>query len=126
VCFNQYMNILMYDIDLLMVKYMYGNAKENTLNTTLFLGNVSNMFYVCIDAGENLYVYSMYKFDLFGRDRTNVMLGSIQNLLGSILTINKIYSKVVEYEKTGELEEMYFAFGRIFRILVDIEPVVIE
>jgi hypothetical protein len=86
------MNILMYDIDLLMVKYMYGNAKENTLNTTLFLGNVSNMFYVCIDAGENLYVYSMYKFDLFGRERTNVLLGGIQNLLGSILTINKIYA----------------------------------
>jgi len=92
VCFNSYMNIIEYDFDLLMIKWMYGDAKENTLNTTLFFGNISYMSYVCIDAGENLYVYSMYKYDLFGRDNTNVLLGSLQNMLGSILTINKVYS----------------------------------
>jgi hypothetical protein len=91
VCFNNFLNIIQYDFDLLMIKYMYGEAKHNVLNTTLFLGNVSSMFYYCIDAGENLYVYAMYKYDLFGRDNTNVLLGSIQNLLGSILTINKVY-----------------------------------
>lgn len=74
-----------------MIKWMYGNTKENLLNTTLFLGNISYTSYVCIDAGENLYVFSMYKYDLFGRDNTNVLLGSLQNLLASILTINKIY-----------------------------------
>jgi hypothetical protein len=77
ICFNKFMNIIEYDFDLLMIKYMYGTTKENTLNTTLFLGNVSNMNYDCIDAGENLYVYSMYKYDLFGRDNTNVLLGSL-------------------------------------------------
>ena len=71
------MNIIEYDFDLLMIKWMYGNSKENTLNTTLFFGNISTMSYVCIDAGENLYVYSMYKYDLFGRDNTNVLLGSL-------------------------------------------------
>ena len=71
------MNIYQYDIELLVIKYMYGNSKENTFNTTLFLGNVSDMMYVCIDAAENLYVYSMYKYDLFGRDNTNVILGAL-------------------------------------------------
>ena len=36
VCFNNFMNLIEYDFDLLMIKWMYGNAKENTLNTTLF------------------------------------------------------------------------------------------
>ena len=67
---------------------MYGDAKQNTFNTTLFFKKISSrgpnnekiisyMSYVCIDAGENLYVYSMYKYDLFGRDNTNVLLGSL-------------------------------------------------
>jgi hypothetical protein len=56
---------------------MYGDAKQNTFNTTLFFKKISYMSYVCIDAGENLYVYSMYKYDLFGRDNTNVLLGSL-------------------------------------------------
>lgn len=91
VCFNSFMNLIEYDFDLLMIQWMYGDAKQNTFNTTLFFKKISYMSYVCIDAGENLYVYSMYKYDLFGRDNTNVLLGSLQNLLGSILTINKVY-----------------------------------
>lgn len=60
-----------------MIKYMYGNAKENIFNTTLFLQNASDVLYSCIDGAENLYVYSMYKYELFGYDDTNVILGFI-------------------------------------------------
>ena len=73
---------------------MYGTVKENTLNSTLFLRNVSDVSYVCLDAAENLYVYSMYKFKLFGYDWTNVLLGYLQNMLANILTINKINNKI--------------------------------
>jgi len=90
-CLDMSIGVYQYDIELLMIKYMYGDAKQNVLNTTLFLGNVSDMSYICIDAAENLYVYTMYKFDLFGRDKNNVVLGALQNLLGSILTINSLY-----------------------------------
>lgn len=96
------------------------------LNTTLFLGNVSDMMYICIDGTENLYVYGMYKYDLFGRDNTNVMLGYIQNLLGSILTINKMYGEIVEYSEANDTKSMYYEFGRIARLLFDFEPVVLE
>jgi len=68
----------------------------------------------------------MYKYDLFGRDNTNVLLGGLQNMLGSILTINKVYQQIMEYSELNQTEEMNFAFGRIFRMLVDIEPVMIE
>lgn len=105
---------------------MYGNTKENILNTTLFLRNVSDVMYVCLDAGENLYVFSQYKYDLFGRDNTNVLLGALQNFLGSILTINKIYGKIMDHYEANETMFMYFEFGRIFRMLADIEPVVLE
>ena len=89
-CFDKFLNLIQYDFELMIIKYMYGNAKENTLNTTLFLGNFSDMMYICIDAGENLYVYNMYKYDQFGRDNTNVVLGGLQNLLARLITVNKI------------------------------------
>lgn len=79
---------------------MYGNLKDNILNTTLFMGNISDVSYVCIDALENLYVFSMYKFELFSYNNLNVLLGFIQNGLGSILTINRIYQKIMAYNET--------------------------
>lgn len=125
-CFDKAVKIYQYDVELLMIKYMYGNGKENTLNTTLFLGNVSDMSYICIDAIENLYVYSMYKYDLFGRDNTNVILGALQNLLGNILTINALYGDIREYSEANDTTSVYYEFGRIFRLVFDIEPVILE
>lgn len=80
-----------YDLELLVIKLMYGNAKENTLNTTMFLRNASDVAYNCLDAAENLYVYFMYKFKLFGYDWLNVLLGYLQNGLANVLNINRIY-----------------------------------
>jgi len=84
------------------------------------------MSYICIDAMENLYVYNMYKYDLFGRDNTNVILGALQNLLGNILTINSLYGEIREYSEANDTEKVYYEFGRIFRLVMDIEPVVLE
>jgi len=126
VCFENGLGLVQYDWELLIIKYMYGEVRENILNTTLFMRNVSDIMYVCLDAGENLYVFSQYKYDLFGRDNTNLLLGSLQNFLGSILTINKIYGKIMEHYEKNETMFMYFEFGRIFRLLLDIKPVVLE
>lgn len=79
---------------------MYGNLKDNILNTTLFMQNISDVSYVCIDAMENLYVFGMYKFELFSFNWLNLILGYVQNVLGSILTVNKIYQKMIEYDET--------------------------
>ena len=125
-CFDQGVDLYQYDLELLMIKYMYGNAKQNTLNTTLFARNISDMSYICIDAMENLYVYNMYKYDLFGRDNTNVVLGALQNLLGNILTINSLYGEIREYSEANDTVKVYYEFGRIFRLVMDIEPVVLE
>ena len=36
-CFDYGLNLIQYDVDLLMIKYMYGDLKDNILNTTLFM-----------------------------------------------------------------------------------------
>jgi len=99
-CFNMGLNLAQYDLELLVIKYMYGNVKDNILNTTLFMRNISDVGYVCVDAAENLYVWSMYKFELFSFNWLNVLLGYIQNILGNILTVNKIYQKMIVYDET--------------------------
>ena len=76
-CYNMGLNLAQYDVDLLVIKWMYGNLKDNILNTTLSMRNVSDVGYVCVDALENLYVYGMYKFELFSYDWLNVLLGAI-------------------------------------------------
>lgn len=68
----------------------------------------------------------MYKFDLFGRDKTNVILGYLQNLLGNILTINKLYGEIIEYDELNKTEEKWYELGRIARIVLDFEPIVLE
>ena len=87
VCFNQALDFWQYDTDLLAIKLMFGNFKENMLNTTVFAGNASDVMVVCVDAGENLFVWTQYKFETFGNKWNNVMLAGIQNILGRVLTI---------------------------------------
>lgn len=105
---------------------MYANFKETFLNTTLYMQNISDVSYVCIDASENLYVYSMYKFKLFGYDWTNVLLGALQNMLGKILTVNRIYNRIMEFDKVNDTINIYFYMGKIYRMLADFEPVILE
>ena len=61
-CFNNALNLVQYDVDLLAVKWFYGTAMENVLNGTLFARNVSDVAYECVDAAENLYVWWLFKF----------------------------------------------------------------
>lgn len=126
VCFSNAMNLLQFDVDLLAIKLLYGTLKENMLNTTLFLKNVSDLNYVCLDASENLWVYNMYKFDEFGRDFTQLMLGALQNVLGNILKINKLVNQAVAYNEKNETAAMYRVFGEIYYIMVDFEPIVLD
>lgn len=124
-CFNQMMNLVQFDVDLLVIKYMYGDIQNHILNTTLFLSNISDVSYVCIDVLENLYVYSMFKFDLFGRDWLNLLLAYIQNSLGAALSINKIYQNMLLYPPE-EVIKIYFDSGRIVKMLLDVEPQILE
>ena len=105
---------------------MFGNAEENTLNFTLFMKNVSDVSYSCIDAGENLFVYAMYKFNTFGRDMNNVFLAGLQNLLGNVLNIQKIAQQLEKYAAEGNSEAQYFAYGKIFKMVADFDTVDLE
>lgn len=82
--------------------------------------------YVCLDGLENAYVFSVYKYEIFGYDNTNVVLGFIQNLLGNIITINRIFNQVVELSDKNETVKMYALLGRIFKMVIDFEPVIFE
>lgn len=93
--------MIQYDLELLIVKLMYGNLKNNMLNSTLFLKNVTDLNYICLDAAENSYVFFVYKIDSFGRDATQIVLGWLQNVLGNVLSVNKLVQKAVEYSETN-------------------------
>jgi hypothetical protein len=126
-CFNNILNLMYYDVDLFIVKMMYGNFKDNMLNTTLFMRNFSDVSYLCLDTGENLYVYSMYKFKLFSFSWTNVLLGVLQNSLGRILTINKIYTNRIKVaESLNDTLTVYYNLGRIATLLLDFEPLMMD
>ena len=47
------------------VKMVYGNASENTLNSTLFLQNSTNTANICTDTAENIYYFFIFKSEQF-------------------------------------------------------------
>lgn len=125
-CFENTLNLLQYDVELLMVKLMYGSVKNNVLNTTLFLKNISDLNYICLDAYENNYVFWVYKLDSFGRSTTQILLGWLQNVLGNVLSINKLVAKAVEFNEKNQTVEMMEVLGQITFIMLDFEPIVID
>lgn len=125
-CFTNTLNLIQYDIELLVIKLMYGNLKNNMLNSTLFLKNVSDLNYICLDAGENNYVFWVYKMDSFGRDATQITLGWLQNVLANVLRINNLVQKAVEYNDNNETEKMMYILGQISYIMLDFEPIVLD
>ena len=125
-CFINSLNLAQYDFELLIIKLMYGDLKNNILNTTLFLKNVSDLSYICLDAAENNYVFWVYKMDSFGRDTTQIVLGALQNVLGNVLAINKLVQKAVQYNDEGKTNEMMFVLGQITYIMLDFEPIVLD
>mmetsp|Transcript_13315 Transcript_13315/g.22618 ORF Transcript_13315/g.22618 Transcript_13315/m.22618 type:complete len:246 (-) Transcript_13315:748-1485(-) len=126
VCIGNLLNLFQYDFELMVIKYMYADAKGTIMNTTLFLRNVSDVSYVCIDAAENIFVFSQYKYELFGSSGSNLVLGFIQNLLGSILTIDNLFNRVIQAYEKNETQTMYLFIGRITRMVIDFEPVILE
>ena len=109
-----------------MVKLMYGSVKNNVLNTTLFLKNISDLNYICLDAYENNYVFWIFKLDSFGRSTTQILLGWLQNVLGNVLSINKLVAKAVEFNEKNQTVEMMEVLGQITFIMLDFEPIVID
>lgn len=91
VCMNNFMNLYQNDIEHLAIKLMYGDFKQNVLNTTLFAKNISDTAYFCLDAAENVYVFFMYKLKLFNYDFLNLFLGFLQNFFKQMVAIFRIY-----------------------------------
>lgn len=77
VCINNALNLYQYDVDLLVIKIAFGNFKNNVLNSTLLARNVSDSIVLCVDAAENLYVWSQYKYETFGSNLNNFVLSGI-------------------------------------------------
>ena len=125
-CFTNTLNLAQYDIELLIIKIMYGNLKNNMLNSTLFLKNVSDLSYICLDAMENNYVFWVYKADSFGRDLTQITLGYMQNVLANVLLLNRKVQKAVEYNDANETEKMMYMLGQIAYIMLDFQPIVLD
>ena len=125
-CFTNSLNLAQYDVELLMIKLMYGDTKNNMLNSTLFLKNVSDLSYICLDAAENNYVFWVYKMDTFGRDATQITLGALQNVLANVLRINNLVQNAVDYNDNNETEKMMYILGQITFIMLDFKPIVLD
>lgn len=60
-CGNRSAYWIYWELQTYQVKLRYGNASENTLNSTLFIQNTTNTLNICTDATENIYHYFLFK-----------------------------------------------------------------
>ena len=105
---------------------MYGNSTENVLNFTLYLQNVSDTSYTCIDASKNFWVWGVYKYYSFGGDWTQFFLAGLQNLLGNVLTINRYYGYIDSAVKNERFDVMWNIIGKITVLLADFDAITIS
>lgn len=54
------------------------------------------------------------------------MLGWLQNILGNVLSVNKLVSKAVEHSDNNQTDKMMFVLGQITYIMLDFEPIVLD
>ena len=64
-CANRALYFSYEELDLIKMRYRYGNAEQNFFNTTKLLKNISNTAFVCVDAVENFYIFSERRLSQF-------------------------------------------------------------
>ena len=84
----RYIERVTYDI-----KIRYGTGFENTLNSTLFLQNTTDVLHICTDTMENIYYYYLFKQEQFPTV-SDLALGFLQNLLSNGMRLNAINSEL--------------------------------
>jgi hypothetical protein len=80
---------------------------------------------VCFDAFENLAIFSLRKMEMFP-DFTSMIMAFFQNLLGSITQMINIYRNLQNAIERNDLTPVFFEMGKMFRLIVDFEPIELE
>ena len=54
---------------------------------------------------------------------TDWVLGFLQNLLGNVVSFQRIYDKVVAAVQTDNTPEVFYQVGRLLQLLLDFKPI---
>jgi hypothetical protein len=124
-CFNRGLNFWFTELLTLQWRYFYGNTDDNVFNSTRQLSNLTNTMMVCFDTLENMSVWATQRYALFP-DFTTMFMGFFQNLLGSITQMISIYKNINKAIEADDRPRVYLEMGKIFRILIDFQPIETE
>ena len=47
----------------------------------------------------------------------------LQNLLGNVITFNKLYEKIEEAKEAGNMREIYYWYGRFATLFINFDPI---
>jgi hypothetical protein len=59
------------------------------------------------------------QFDTWG----DVFAAWLQNLLGNVITFQKLHDKIKEAEEAENAREMYYWYGRFWTLFINFEPI---
>jgi hypothetical protein len=52
------------------------------------------------------------------------MLGFLQTQIGNIITYNNLYQSILQARDKNQTEQVYLLYGRLFYLMIDVQPMV--
>ena len=72
-------------------------SDKSVFNTTkLISGSFADMVAQCYITGVEWYEWGLHKYNLFEGEENDLMAAFLQNILGNVMTVNKLYEKITE------------------------------
>ena len=77
----------------------------------------------CHLSGYDIYLYYLQQYDLYAEGGwLDWFQAFLQNLVGNILTINNLYSRVLVANEDGDTQMVLYICGRIFYFAAKFDP----
>ena len=76
----------------------------------------------CYDTGYGFYVWGLNTYSKFN-SAEEWGQAFLQNIVGNIITFNNMYNSINASLTAGQIQQVYFQFGKLFYLLINVQPI---
>lgn len=105
----------------------YGNHREKIFDTTEWVSyDLAPSSRYCFMANVEVYLFWRLKKAQFGGGFGEILPAWLQNLLGNVITLNAIQTKIEDAKLANDTVATAYWYGRLANIMLVFEPIVVD
>jgi hypothetical protein len=89
----------------------------------VYIQDTANELWFCTDMMQNMWDYGVEKGEDFDSDGLLILQGFFTNLLANVISIDNIFRSLIEHSDDANYTGVVYDSARLFRVIVDFEPV---